>query len=932
MTNRLGLITDGKQTSFFLVGNPDSIQVPKTWLLATFRAAQNLMPQMSAQQLSNLLWALDKLVPCPGSSTSSTSGPSNASVARAPAAPTTFLSVAASCLHAVLPVMSEQGLACSSQALARLGFVPDPVWLSDWASATEPLLRSGSSQAISCCLAAMLSWRGGNFHGAANSRMDGMLAWTVLDACVELARRAEADAGGREQAALLVALGALRQLDPSETTSLTSTAPARRQPQPQQFGRPLNEPLPRAPAPLPNLDSTKQGRGLSSVAASVGPPLAAPLIPGLAAVPYSPAPLPGGVSVLAGFALGQRPIRNVPGGAEAVPEARQRQLQVAGFPSPPPVQGGTPLPQQPAAILEPHEDSQPALAVLVTALEGHLQRHLPRYSPSQLATGLWALAQQGCMPDLLWLKSTALPRLDQECFRAGSREGEPRRHSGIGRPQAALTDKEVAMYTWAKARWALPLLSHVPVHQQTDSTPLASSLPSSSSRGSSPTPAASCSLGPCALVALLHAAGRSPHLVLGGGRDSGDRQRLEQVMAQLAVVSANGLMSGRSLSTCLWASARLGYRPPPDWQSQLWHALHSLRARMSAGELLLSLWALASMRCRPSEVHAASALRQLAVLSEPVVSNGQQVSGLSGLDACRLLQAASTWRLQLPPALWRHLLLHSDGPLAQHRLPGLPPRQLLAVVLHAGRLGLPLQEAWLSAAYRHCLLSLHALTSGQLVSLMEATSFLQAQTGDSGTQAGVSVDADHRSTTPSPLGAEGQPKGCGVFHAALHEMESRGLAQSASCSEDARFLRCLVMHRRQTRWLGVASLDATLTSFFIVSRSRVAAAAPQQLLHVLFWLAQLNVVADEAWLRTCSEALQAQLQGMSPDELSWSLAALLRCGLRPGPNWVGLYMGIVLQRMPVLQPRHLCRITAALAQLDERLHAHWSSKLAVSYS
>ena len=55
---------------------------------------------------------------------------------------------------------------------------------------------------------------------------------------------------------------------------------------------------------------------------------------------------------------------------------------------------------------------------------------------------------------------------------------------------------------------------------------------------------------------------------------------------------------------------------------------------------------------------------------------------------------------------------------------------------------------------------------------------------------------------------------------------------------------------------------------------------------------------------------------MSDEELSLVLLSLVRCGHKPAREWVGLYMGQLLGRMPRMTQQQLARVTAGLAQLD----------------
>ncbi len=802
------------------------------------------LDHMNSQELSNLLWGLSKLlVSCCSRSAGGRQALREGGATEA--IPREFLSAASECVHAMLPFLTEQGFSCCSLSLKNLGFVPDDRWLGDWVAAGSRLMSipDASSQAISSCLCTLLRWSEGRDGWTDDQERDVML--TISSAAEELARRAAADGpDGGERAALLFALA--------------SIPPASYARQPRDGQQELVAPL-LTPSTVQTaaIGSVRQLRQQSQKVLEVPADSTSWLLVRSQAAAISGRPAASSSSYSAPhppFQIDFRP-----------------DLQLA-----------------PQAALDPagsvRGSRRAAVSQLSRSLACHMQRHAERYKPGQLALGLWSLARTAD-PETLsrpWLLAALVPFLDRQC--------------------TALSDKEMAMFTWAKLRLDILPHSHLRVTEHASSSSAVSSNGGDSS-GEAGTRIDGAlkggggvdirQLSAEALASALHAsASGAPPAQL----PAAELVRLKHLVQMMPVHCCS--MTPRSLTACLHSVARLGFRPQPEWQRAVWSALHAAWNRMTASELSLCLWAMASMRCRPSDRHGLLVLRRMASLA----------AACTPLDVCRLLQAASAWRLGLQrrklwPRLAQHVLYQGRHPLAG--------RQLVAVLLHAGRLGLPLSDAWLSAAYGQLHAELPGLGLPQLVSVMEAMSLLQVGVAD------------------GKLRSDGST----LSLATLSEVERRGLAlPSSSCSDDARFLRCLMMHRRQSRWLDVAALDATLTSFFIITRRRLAAASTRQLLHLLFWLAELNATSDEDWLGTCRDELRARFRGMAPDELSWALLALVKCGCKPSPSWIGLYMGVVLQRMPLLQEGHVTRITTALGMLDARLHQRWRRQLVISYS
>ena len=889
--------------------------------------------------------------------------------------------------------------------------------MAEWTAATTRLIRQGgSSQAVSCCLSALLTWSprasisdddarilakgvgrppGGSTALAADEAACGALASEFV---CELLRRAEDDVRGTEGPALLVAIGALLRVAESaagvdaDRTSTEARRSSRKLPSPS--GASVNQRPP----------SRAHSSSAPLVAGNTVTPvtLTRPQPSESSGPTYSPPPSGGslGPGTLTAMAV-HRPM--LPARSTAWKDANEGipSLPPSQLPQPTvldhvgdtirstPVDGASLSPAQtdsppdlPTEALSESDASQGSLLDQTSrSLAHHIQRHFPRYSIKQQITGLWSLAQAGLKPDTEWLQATVIPSLDASC--------------GAGE-SGGLSDHEIAMFVWAKARWGLPVLSHVVIPPRraaaasqggSEGGPLEGEAKADGDHASAgagrqrqPQPRqqqqqqqqrdSTPSLGPETLSTLMHALGRNSSVYFGGATSAEVRDRLLHVIGQVGPAGSSGMLSRRNLATCLWASSQLRYRPGVQQQGQLWAAVNagicaaqpspppppaSSSSSSSAGsvlgasslplgELVLCLWSLASMRCPPPDQSTASTVleRLSELVSDSLRSSEEQLrsSGagvpLTAIDACRLLQAVSTWRLVMPPALCQALLCGERGTLGILQISTLSGRQIVTSLVHLGRMGLPLPEGWLSAAYSRATELLPQLNTAQLAALMEATSLLQiGQASNIG--GATSVRTTHLEVA-QPEGddaaAAGREAGRELFLAALHEMEVRGLSQAGSCSDDAALLRCLVAHRRQSRWLDAAGLDATLSSFFIISRRRVPSASDQQLLHMLYWLAHLDVSAvDDAaeWLHACSETIRSRFRSMPSEELSYCLLALVRCGYRPTPSWAGLYIGVVLQRMPILQQRQVCRVTQGLAKLDAGLHQRWVSKLVLSY-
>ncbi|KAG1668533.1 hypothetical protein FOA52_012127 [Chlamydomonas sp. UWO 241] len=333
------------------------------------------------------------------------------------------------------------------------------------------------------------------------------------------------------------------------------------------------------------------------------------------------------------------------------------------------------------------------------------QSRLDKFSDQQLASALWGLARLAAGGDATWAVRVLLPALD-----ARVRSGR-------------MSDAEVAMATWAKARMRLPALSHVQFHTaggpgggaSAAAAAAAAAAGGSADRGGGaarrPPLLSPSQLGSRSLAAALHACALASRArLMSPPEQVAALGLLAQLPAAAAGRGGGGGMDGRTLASSLTAAARLRYRPSPEWADDAWSAFAVVsgsssggmqRQRsagsgggnggMAPGEAALSLWALASMRARPVGAVASAALLSAAGCTQQAQVSPQhlpghtsssssaeaaspsqlqmrsrsqpQASAPSLVDALRLLHAAAAWRLSPGPArqLWAALTRPSTG-------------------------------------------------------------------------------------------------------------------------------------------------------------------------------------------------------------------------------------------------------------------------------
>ncbi|GAX85108.1 hypothetical protein CEUSTIGMA_g12528.t1 [Chlamydomonas eustigma] len=962
----------------------------KAWLCFVYTAAEQQLSHMSGQELSALLSGISKLMgmsskgqssgQCSpgmevvkeetmniprGSSGTSTTGQALTIAPLSP--PASFLAAAAAALRRLTPSLNEQSFCSASKCLAKLGYMPEDLeWLSDWAAAAVGHLSAGSSMGISSCLFTIFTWKAAGYQIPTSVDLPVIIAL--------LKSRASDDNDGSERMALLLALGALTLTSP---VSRHMTPNAKFDAAMGGMSVLLSRSIQQSALSLPTVfDDARYLRANSSSFAEPSGTKSCfkssrilqhmdHLNPVLETTSSSFATT---ISVGLPFnglkGLAHHPVQDMHRSTLLLQDNIVRRgfvedTYASRHKNKPGTQSACPssLSQSPCSILKEQADRAEATFFICQTLLSHMRKHLYLYSSQQLATGLYLLAKAATFSPMLasslseeccWLEVVVVPVLDLRL--------------------QELTDKEQAMYLWSKLRLRLPVLagmereldlrfedrSNSRAAPQTSSVyphdpsilvsdrctntvqPVKSCLtrefelpggvafPSVSAPPSSH--ASAYTRGPYSLASSLLVLGTLK--VLPGSSCQPSVRLLQHLMGHLYRLCLS--LNGRSLCICLWSCARLGYRPSPQRSNHMWFAMRRRHRDMTGSELALSLWSLASMRCRPDQSNWAAMISRLRTLS----------TELEAVDCCRLLHAASVWGMDVTSKMWEGMLSHGLSASSLQLEPSC--RQLIFALRHVNLLGLTgflsskNSQSWQHDIMQHLAKTgLRAVASSHLLVLIEAMALshmLILQQKRAATRwREDEAESDISSRGIPGISEEPAPSPMSLFKAALIEVEARGVTQMKNHTEYAWFLRCLVLHRHQTQWIDQQQLDNVLTIFFITTINKLESASTQQLLHILYWLGHLNSPPHLDWLGKCSELLLSRSRGMPSDGLSCCLLALLRCGLRPSPLWVGQYMGVLLKNLSHMQPRHVCHVTAALSILDARLHARWSAQLEVSY-
>lgn len=951
------------------------VSPPRSWVHALLAASQQRLQrqnQLAGQELSTLMWGLASLAPEP----SANSGVQRDTLADARRA---VAQAGAQHMLQCCSTLSVQSFSNTSWALARLGFVPTAPWLQAWCSSAGALLQCGNAQALSNCMWALAMWQHqgtqlgqqqeqpqrpsqGSLQAAPAGHKGSSLSamqWRAA-AAQHLAAVAERDELGELAAALTVALSA------------------------------TNYSVPILGAVAAGSSSSSAANGIALGAQARPGTLIAQSLGGAGSA-GQPAqrPQPDALLLAAHAHMRRHTLRYSP---------RQLVLGLWALVHARTALDASWLNGQVVPFLDRHsqqlDDRELAKYTWVKAQLGlPLLSHLVQHStPSEAAAGSRAAAVEQLPAERLAAAGSLQPAgpANAECGACNSAgngqvagdaagaggltSGRLAGDTGVQRlsvvggapaasnaaasstgAQGAAKPLELALEEGASP--PLPNLNPAPQQQQQQRAEVRA--------GQGLAQQVELRLGPEALTATVHALGRAPWLL-----------RTSPALAAALVrrvPELAGSLNPRNLSICLWAVARLGFRPDEVWGARMWRALRSNLPHMCGGELSVCVWAVASMRMAPDDGAAAGVLHA-ALRLQP---------GCSSRDAVRLLHAASAWRTALPHAWWRAALASGSGPLRPGVLAAATgSRELVMALLHTGRLGCPLSARtvglWSASAARHAVSLLPSLTATQLVSLVEAAALLRHRLqrrrrhehrlqlrarrrggraghgGSSGTISSRSSSSLRVCVRRPADGADGKQgrralvqrrrvprlpvkRGApdvalhALMRAALREVERRGLSQLRSTTDDARLLRALVLHRRLTGWISRQELDSLTTAFFLATRARLASAPAPHCLQALWWLAALNILPDEAWMRACCQRLAELLRGMPPAHLSRVLLSLLQAGHRPSKEWIREYLAVVVHRLPQLSQQQVCSVTATLARVDRSLHARWCARIGVVY-